>query len=165
MFTIELKDDEITAALARLSHALGDLTPVMQDIGEFLVESTKRRFESGAAPDGTPWAAKSPTTIEAYERRGDRVDFRPLFGPSGRLSREVNFRAGPDEVEVGSSLIYAAVMQGGATKGAFGTTSRGGAIPWGTIPARPFIGLSDTDQAAVLDIVSEWLEDVALSAK
>ena len=91
MFTIELKEDEISAALARPSHALGDMTEVMQDIGEYLVESTKRRFESGAAPDGTPWAAKSPTTIDAYERRGDRVDFRPLFGPS--VHRSFRYRS------------------------------------------------------------------------
>jgi len=30
-------------------------------------------------------------------------------------------------------------------------------IPWGDIPARPFLGLSDEDRSGILDIVSEAL--------
>lgn len=54
-------------------------------------------------------------------------------------------------------MVYAAVMQGGAAQGAFGRTSRGGPIPWGNIPARPFLGLSDSDRAGVLEIIAEYL--------
>lgn len=161
MITVELKEDEITAVLDRLSRSLTDMTPVMQDIGELLVESTKQRFGEGVAPDGTSWAPKSETTIEAYKRRGDRVDFRPLFGPSGRLSSEIFSKAGADSVEWGSSLIYAAVMQFGAAKGEFGRNARGGSIPWGTIPARPFLGLSDADRTMVMETISEWLDKAA----
>lgn len=164
MIRIELKDDQVRAALARIAGAMTNMTPVMQDIGEVLVEGTKRRFNDGTDPDGNPWAPKSPTTIEAYRARGDSVSFRPLIGPTRALSTTIHYVAGANQVEFGTNRIQAAVMQGGAAKGAFGRTSRGAPVPWGNIPARPFIGLSDTDRTNVIDIVEEWLEGVASGA-
>jgi phage virion morphogenesis protein len=161
MITIEIKDDAIAAALARIAAALTDLKPVMRDIGESLIESTKIRFVQGVDPDGSPWAPKSPTTIETYRARGDSVGFRPLIGPTRTLSTTIHYIAGSSQVEVGSSRIQAAVMQQGAAKGAFGRTSRGAPIPWGAIPARPFLGLSDEDRAALADLVAKWLDGAA----
>lgn len=161
MLRIELKDDEVTAGLARLGAAMSNLAPVMEDIGEVLVENAKARFAAGVDPAGNAWAPKSAVTIEAYRRRGDSVSFRPLIGPSRALSTTVHAVAGSSSVEIGSTRIQAAVMQQGAAQGAFGRTRRGGPIPWGRIPARPFIGLSEQDRTAILDIVADWLEGVA----
>jgi phage virion morphogenesis protein len=160
MIRIDLTEDEITAALERLSRSLTNTTPVMQDIGELMVRSTKQRFPEGRSPDGAAWLPKSPTTLAAYQARGDRMDFRPLFGPSGRLSSEIFYEVGPGggSVEVGSNLIYAAVMQFGAAQGAFGATSRGGPIPWGPIPARPFLGVSEEDRTNILATIDDWLQ-------
>jgi len=161
MITIELKEDEVAAVLNRLSKALTDMTPVMEEIGDMLINSTKERFKEGIAPSGSKWAPKSQTTIDAYRQRGDRVDFRPLFGPTGRLSSEISRVATDQSVEIGSNLIYAAVMQFGAAKGAFGSTKKGGAIPWGRIPARPFLGISEQDRANLIATVDEWLARVS----
>lgn len=157
MIRVEYNSEAVSAGLERLARGLSDTTPAMQEIGEYLVVSTKDRFPSGKAPDGSPWAAKSQTTIARYLAQGDRVDNRPLFGPSGQLSSTIHYRAGRDQVAVGSALIYSAVMQFGAGQGAFGATSRGSPIPWGDIPARPFLGLSDADEGALIDIVEEYL--------
>jgi len=155
MITIEIDDREIQAALRRLQQQIGDLTPVMQQIGEYLVQSTKDRFARGEAPDGTPWAPNSPVTLA--RKKGNR----PLIGESGRLSNEIYPRAGRDFVEVGSAPEYAAVQQSGARKGQFGKTRRGAPIPWGDIPARPFLGLSDDDRREILDILADALREAA----
>lgn len=165
MIRVELDDAEVKAALERLDAGLGDLTPVMQDIGEYLMEATKRRFQAGTGPDGSAWAPTSQTTMDAQAARGDRPDPRPLIGPSKTLSTTINYQAGPDRVEVGSPAIYSAVHQFGAAKGAFGATARGASIPWGDIPARPFLGIAAEDRAAIVDIVEEWLEGVATGAR
>lgn len=60
------------------------------------------------------------------------------------------------------------MMQFGAEQGAFGaifTTDERGRdhshlIPWGDIPARPFIGLSLADEASIHDIVAEFLQAI-----
>ncbi|MBJ2150613.1 phage virion morphogenesis protein [Paracoccus sp. IB05] len=118
MYTVEINTEAVSAALERLARGLDDTTPAMQEIGEYLVKSTKDRFPTGKAPDGSAWAAKSQTTIARYLARGDKVDNRPLFGPSGQLSSAIHYRAGRSQVRVGSALIYAAVMQFGAEQGA-----------------------------------------------
>ncbi|MFD1342889.1 phage virion morphogenesis protein [Litorisediminicola beolgyonensis] len=164
MIEVELKDDELQRVLERLSRAVTDMTPAMQDVGELLVDSTRQGFASGASPDGTPWAPKSQATIDAYRRRegkgpNARIDFRPLFGPTGSLSSTIFSQAGPTSVEWGSPMIYAAVMQFGAEKGAFGTMSNGSPIPWGRIPARPYLGLSDEDRSNIAATLEEWISD------
>lgn len=168
MYSVEFKSEAAEAALARLEAQLGDLTQVMNEIGEELLESTERRWQEGVAPDGTPWAPNSPATLAAYKKRGQRVDPRPLFGPNVSgvpLRRTVFHTYGRDYVELGTNAIQAAVMQFGAKKGAFGSyqVNLGGrsvtaSIPWGDIPARPFLGLSEQDEANILSLVAEYLD-------
>lgn len=161
MIPVEINQDTITPALRRLQALLTDMSPVMLDISEYLLVSTKERFAEGRSPQGVAWAPKSASTLAAYRARGDRADPRPLFGPSGALNTTISRAAGPDWAEVGSNMIYAAVMHYGAPEGAFGSTARGSPIPWGSIPARPFIGLSQADEANILEIVGDWMARVA----
>lgn len=158
MYRIEINDEQIAVRLGQLASGMDDMTPAMQEITEFLIVTTKDRFPAGVAPDGTPWTPKSPTTLAAYAARNDRTDPRPLFGPSGMLSSNIFGVSTPTSSEVGSPMIYAAVMQFGAGQGAFGTNRRGSPIPWGIIPPRPFLGLSDTDRAGILDIAAEYID-------
>lgn len=160
MYTVDFNDG-FTPVLDRLSAHLGDMTEVFQDLGELLVQQTKDRFPTGTAPDGSKWAPKSKATLAAYgARKSNRVDPRPLFGPTGRLSSEIFYQAAPHGVTWGSNMIYAAVMQFGAAKGAFGTAANGSPIPWGDIPARPYIGLSDEDRSAVTAELERWLAGI-----
>lgn len=156
--TITYDDAEALAYLGQLSARLGDLTPVMQDLGEYLVTSTKGRFGTSTAPDGTPWAANSLTTLALYGRmfKGAAkavANKQPLIGESKRLSGEIHALATASSVTVGSSMIYAGVQQFGAAKHSLGPVS-----PWGNIPARPYLGLSATDRGNVLDIVRGYLD-------
>ncbi|NCM96143.1 MAG: phage virion morphogenesis protein [Rhodobacterales bacterium] len=163
MIRVGITRDEVTPMLDRLSEAMIDMTPVMAAIGSMLSESTMKRFQEGNDPDGNPWAPKTAATLAAYEKRKQTIDLRPLFGPSNSLNSTISFSVGADgaSVEIGSNLIYSAVMQGGAAQGAFGRTVRGGPIPWGNIPARPFLGISEQDEADLISLAEEWLGRVA----
>jgi phage gpG-like protein len=174
MIRIDIDDRELRAALGELLRRVQDPTPALRDIGEYLVASTRRRFAEGRAPDGTPWAPNSPVTVMRYlsrfggsfRRRGGGLTKRgqaraaakrPLIGETRRLSSEIAYRLIPGGVAVGSSLEYAAVQQLGARRGQFGRTRRGAPIPWGDIPARPYLGISQADSSAILDIISQYL--------
>lgn len=152
MIRIRLDDGEVSAAFGRAAAALGDLTPLMTKVGEYLVDATRQRFPAGTAPDGTRWAPKKPSTTAAQARRGDPPDPRPLFW-RGDLAK-TTMQAGPASVEVGSNRIYAAMMQFGGRKARF-------AHLWGDIPARPFLGLSAEDRTAILDLIAEEIEAAA----
>lgn len=158
MLRVEFNASEARAALGRAKAALGDLTPLHRDLKEYMIEATRKRFSSGVAPDGSRWAPKARSTIEHYERLGygGMAKTRTLY-LIGRLSREIVGQAGKDGAVIGSNLIYAAVMQEGAAKGAFGTDRRGRPLPWGNIPARRWLGLSPKDEAEIVAIAEEHM--------
>lgn len=169
MITIQFDDKQSRQVFARLAASAKNPRPVLEEIGELLLDSTKQRFGTSRAPDGTPWAKNSSTTIlqylarykSSFSKRDGRMtkkgaerasSKRPLIGETGDLSRQIFKRVDDNHtLFVGSTMIYAAVQQFGAKKGAFGKA------PWGDIPARPFLGISDQDHRSILDTVSDYL--------
>lgn len=166
-FTIAIDDEQVLAALARLRRRTDNLGPVLKAIGEDLVESTKQRFATGAGPDGTPWAANSAVTISRYlgltkgnykkdgelsKKGATRLGAKkPLTGETLSLGSQIRYQVRGNVLEVGSSMEYAAMQQFGGTKAQFPNL-------WGDIPARPFLGLSAADKAAIDETIAEYLD-------
>jgi phage virion morphogenesis protein len=159
MIRIEFNASAVFDRLEQARTTLDDMTPIHQDIAEYMVKATRGRFRTSTAPDGTRWREKSPTTLAAYLRRGDGNRPKPLIGPSGRLGKEIASLVTRDAAEIGSALEYSGVMQDGAKKGAFGKTRTGRPVPWGDIPARVWLGISAEDERNILDIVDEHLDE------
>lgn len=131
--------------LQRLIDAGGNPRPALLEIGEDLVDSTKARFNPGIGPDGVPWARNSEETIRRKGRDKPLVHL-------GTLMEQIHYQlSGDDTLEVGSSMVYAAMHQFGGTKAEFPHL-------WGDIPARPFIGISDEDEEKIIDLFNDYLE-------
>ena len=151
---VTVDDAEARAALNRKLAAGSDMTPLMRDIGEHLLNSTRERFVAQKAPDGTPWAPLSETT-----KRRKRRNIGKILTESGVLRGQgLVYRAERLAVAIGSPLIYPGTHQFGAAAGAFGS-SGARPIPWGDIPARPFLGLGDADEGEVSRLVNRWLAE------
>lgn len=157
MLRIEFNHSAATEAIRRAIAALENPQPVYEEIGEYLIEQRRQRFIRGTDAWGRAWAAKSPATLERYRRLGYGSLTRPLIGPGRALSRQIKKFVSRDGVVIGSALIYSGVMQRGARRGAFGTDRRGRPLPWGDIPARPWIDLGDDEGAEIVTIVEEHL--------
>lgn len=168
LIKVDVTTDTITAKLAEAVRALDDLTPLMQDIGELMVVRTKQNFADGTGPDGTAWAPRSQTTLDAYARRGDTPKGGPLVGVTKALSTTISYEVDADGVNWGSNMVYAAVMQLGAQQGQFGARigkNKNGrdffmTIPWGDIPARPYLGVGPEDETAILETIEDYLGDL-----
>jgi phage gpG-like protein len=180
---VEIEDRHVQAALGALAGRLEHPDGLMAQIGEALVDSTKRRFPTSRSPSGDRWAPDRAVTITRYiqarygktgrafskHRTGALTKFglgaamvkRPLIGETKRLSSEIFYEAGSTEVRIGSSLKYAAAQQFGMKRGYAGRTRRGSPIPWGTIPPRPFLGVSSRDRETVLGLIRDWLAEGA----
>jgi phage virion morphogenesis protein len=139
-------------------------------IGEALVSSTIQRFNEQRSPDGQPWAPLAANTVAPrkadYTKRGrlrkpaeQRIKNRKILIQSARLRNSISSRASGTQVAVGTNVVYAPTHQFGAKQGDYGQTSRGAPIPWGDVPARPFLGISDSDQAEIERILMSDLED------
>ncbi len=166
-FTVTVDDEQVLAALARLRGRTDNLGPVLKAIGGDLVESTKQRFATATAPDGTPWAANSAVTISRdlgltqgnYKKDGSlskkgearQSGKKPLTGETGALAGQIHYQVNGNVLEVGSSMEYAAMQQFGGRKSEFPHL-------WGDIPARPFLGLSAADKSAIEETVADYLD-------
>ncbi len=140
---VEIEAAEVLAKLQQLEKSTADLGPVLLAIGETLTESTKQRFASGTGPDGKKWDANSEVTIERKGRD------QPLI-EEGSLGEQISYAVDGNQLEIGSSLEYAAMQQFGGTKDEFPHL-------WGDIPARPFLGISDDDAKEILEIVESQI--------
>lgn len=165
-FTANIDDAQVMAALRRMRQKTDNLSPLLKAIGEDLVESTKQRFSTAAAPDGTPWKANSEVTISRYlglsrgnfkkdgteSKKGAsrRASKKPLTGETGSLGKQIDYQVSGNVLEVGSTMKYAAMQQFGGRRSEFPNL-------WGDIPARPFLGLSSSDKAQIELTVIDYL--------
>ncbi|MCW9041740.1 MAG: phage virion morphogenesis protein [Pseudopelagicola sp.] len=130
-------------AIRRLSRLEGFAMAELADgAGAILESSTRDRFDTKLAPDGTPWEPWS----EAYDET--REDWHSLLVEEGGLRDSIASYSSGTEVEVGSNLIYAAHQH-------FGGDETGSGIP-----ARPFLGISDQDESDLRELVTGRLEDL-----
>ncbi len=111
-------------------------------IGAEVESQTRRRIEEGGPdPDGTPWEEWS----DAYA--GTRHAGHSLLVGEGDLLDSIQFITRGAEVEVGTNLIYGAIHQFGGDEVGM------------NIPARPYLGLSPDNEADLLGVVEDFIEE------
>jgi phage virion morphogenesis protein len=159
MIKITVEKDTITAALTGLAEGFADTSPLMADFAQYLYNDARERFARESAPDGSVWAPRSQTTLDAYRRQGS--PWGRILQKEGPLLDSLATRSGNGFVEIFVNQPYARAMQFGAAKGAFGKTKRGAPIPWGNIPARPFLGFEEPQIDAMTEIISKWIQGLA----
>ena len=147
MLTITADDKAFRDSLAQLYRGMGNLTPVMQSIGMELESRISGRFESRTDPSGNAWAPWAQSTVDSYPDGGNRR----LLDRYGDMLASLIHQADATSVRVGFGQPYAAFHE------------------WGTehMPRRgllfsdPDAGtLAEGDEAAVLDILGVWLDDL-----
>lgn len=145
---IEIKVDssEINQLLGRLMGRMGDMSPVMLAITGVMSDATERAFKNEADPvTGAKWPQLTDDTVTM---RGGNA--HPILQVTGQLASSVQTDYGKSYAEISTNKIYAAMHQFG------GTTSPKSRIPNKPIPARPFLGLSPSDEQEILDIIGQF---------
>lgn len=148
-----------------------NMRPVLAEIGDDMIESTKQRFTTATAPDGSAWAPNSESTMARYsenfarKKNGEftkanaaKIAGKKPLTQGGHLGNRITYQLGDGTVSIGSSMVYAATQQFGAKSGEYGFgiyATRNGSfpIPWGDIPARPFLGASESDKANIVELI------------
>lgn len=151
----DLDDLRVIFDLDQIASAGEDMFPLMDAIGRVLVNGAVERITStNIDPDGIPW----PQSFRAEVFGG------PTLHATGNLARSITSAPEAREVTVGSNLIYAGVHQDGAIIRA---KTAGGLLfmladgeevvvseVW--IPRRPYLGVSDGEQADIADLTVAW---------
>jgi phage gpG-like protein len=176
---IEVKLDRhrLQLILDRLHDRVGDLRPYFNMLGNIGMASIRRNFEVGGRP--VRWKPLSPVTI-ARRIKENKWPGQILIR-RGRLLRSISHRARKDRVIWSAKTVYAALQHFGARKGQFGrarvqvrghfrkSKTGGGkrfvqphfrtmSIPWGDVPARPYMLLQPEDLNNMADRLLEMWE-------
>ncbi len=158
---VAMDDAAVRQVFARLAALDGDQTTLMQKIGAQLRLHVDERFEDGKGPSGLPWKKSR----RAQERGGSTLI------ESGRLLGSMTYVAAPRSVEIGTNVEYAAIHQFGGTIRA--KTPKGLRFKVGgawrrmmqvTLPARPFLGISQDDRDEMEAIVADHLAQLGKPA-
>lgn len=182
---VTVDDRTVLTVLGQLVAASRDLRPALSDMGAALVASTQARFRAQQAPSGAAWAPLAPSTVRG-RRKGKGAGSAQALLDTGRLRNSITRRVlDRTALLVGTNVEYAAVHQFGHTfqraarsqYAYFRQDKRTGEVGRRfvkksrsnfkqgvtigahaqTIPARPFLGLSASDETTVLGILTRHL--------
>lgn len=164
MINIEIENaEQVNVQLLRLLERTGDLSPLMADMGEHMVNSTHDNFENSMSPDGARWQANSATTFGGMLGQSDTnasgrlnsrgagrvMNKRPLIA-NHTLMQSIHYEAASTGVTIGTNVVYGAMMHYGGNKAEYPQL-------WGDIPARNYLGASDADVTVLLDMAVNYL--------
>ena len=149
MTTRLIADPRVRRTLDRLSHL--DTTKLLDSLGQLVEGQVQRRIvRTKESPDGQPWAPLSDSYAQWKRGVKPRVGILQF---DGHLRDSVQHVVHHDAVEIGTNLKKAPTHQYGDTRTAFGKYEV-------TIPARPFLGLSDQNRDGVEATTVDWLRRV-----
>lgn len=179
MLEVSIDTSPVGKGLDDLVERLGNLTTPLNDIAEYLHQSTDNRFRQQVAPDGSPWAPLAPSTLA--RKKGSRI-----LRDKGTLQDTLRHSVSNNELSFGTDRPYGAIHQfggkiehaarsqqvyfrqgkDGSVGNRFVKKSKSNFAQWVTrgesatdITARPYLGLSSEDETEILAIVGDYLTE------
>jgi phage gpG-like protein len=136
------------------------LRPILTNIGQIMLDSTEKNFESGGRPKWEPLKAIT-LILRSHYKRGIGRPRKGVFASgfvggtdplifTGRLKNANRMKLYPNKVEVGPfGVDYAQVQQEGGFGVLFGKRTR--------IPARRFLRLTPEEKQQIREEVENYL--------
>ena len=143
---IKIDNQEVNQRLLELAHKGENLRPLMKNIAGVLAYSTEENFANEGRPD--KWLDLSEQTKKQRKKTGHWPG--QILQVSGQLASSISTYYDNETAIIGSNLDYAAIHQLGGQAGKNKSVS---------IPARPYLKLSDDDFVEILDISTGFLID------
>jgi phage virion morphogenesis protein len=143
--------------LADILGRLKNKRELMARIGQYMVRSTQMRInKTKLDPDGVPWAPLTQATEEIKARDG--VHPQDILFHWGTLANSIYVKWTTDSTtevtanttRYGASKNYAPYMQ-------YGVGRTGGRIKGKSIPARPFMGISEQNKKIIMKMVNSYV--------
>jgi len=157
---MKIDDSELDVVLGRIIDRCNDKRAALKTIGAIGRESIRTNFMQSGRP--VKWQPSKRSTDQSLPGRDGSI-----LRDTNRLMNSITSSVQKDSVIIGTNVEYAAVHNFGVKKFSFGTfaarvrsherVSRSGTrytvkaherrvrLPWGDIPARPFVLLQDED--------------------
>jgi len=137
MIKFHVNTTRVESRLAKMKSNASNTGQLLNDIGGYMLRTTQQeRFGKESDPDGRKWKPLSP----GYKRIKDMLrPGRPILEFDGKLKGSLKVVIEGDQVSVGTDVEYGVKHQRG----------------FGKMPARPFLGINETDTEEILGIVTK----------
>ena len=122
-----------------------NLRPLMKNIAGIMATATEDNFKNEGRPD--KWVDLSETTKNQRQKIGKYPG--QILQVSGQLASSVSTAYDDNSAVIGLNLAYAAIHQLGGQAGKNKKT---------TIPARPYLKLTDDNFEEIFDEINKFLE-------
>ena len=183
--TLEFVGREALAAIHAAADALAEPTALQRDLGELLLIIHQARFRAQVSPEGTAWQALSPRYLKRKPKNRDKV-----LTLDGTLRNTLRYQIVGGDLLFGTDRPYGAIHQFGGQlerqarqstvyfnqaksgevgnrfvkkdKSNFAQDVKVGAYTI-SMPARPWLGVGETDMPRLLERVQAFL-DSAISS-
>jgi len=140
MLRIEVNQSgSLAGLLQQVTRRIEDQARPLEEAGDLIVDSIRKRMERGGDP------AFAPLKASTLRKKGQNPV--PLAG-SGALRRSLFWSVQDGKLVVGSHSPYAAIHQFGG---------RTGRNHKSRIPARPFLTITRADRSAVAALIGDHL--------
>lgn len=143
---IEIKIDnkKVEKALLEIAQKTSNLRPLMKNIAGIMADSTEENFKEEGRPK---WKDLSEKTKTARKKTGHYPG--QILQVSGQLALSVTTQYDDSSAVIGSNKVYAAIHQLGGQAGKNKKT---------TIPARPYLSLTNVEYEEILSLVENYLK-------
>ena len=145
-------NERIQRALRELAETINPQMKerLMGGIGADYVDFVKTEvFDKQRSPQRKKWAKLKPSTINLKRWSGNTRGAEFVGTWTGDLVESIKFRVVGDSVLIGSDLYYAPYFHFFVKRGESGH-------PWGDIPARPFLGVSERADKRILKVMNKF---------
>ena len=141
---IKLDNKAVEEALLEVAKKASDLRPLMKNIAGIMADSTEENFKEEGRPK---WKDLSEKTKTARKKTGHYPG--QILQVSGQLALSVTTQYDDTSAVIGSNKAYAAIHQLGGLAGRNKKT---------TIPARPYLSLTNDEYEEILSLVENYLK-------
>ena len=143
---VKIENKEVEEALLELASRTENLRPLMKNIAGILASSTEENFKNEGRPE--KWTDLADIT----KKKREKIKKWPgqILQVEGQLAGSVNTQYDNESAVIGSNKEYAAIHQLGGQAGRNKKVS---------IPARPYLKLTDDDFDEILHETNKYLYD------
>lgn len=142
---IQIKAEDAAGRLDQIAQRAANMRPAYQAIGNYLVGETQDRIKRETSPDGSRFQSLAAATVQ---RKAAKGKIRKILQEEGNLVGTIAAQVQGAGVAIGSNLPYSAIHQYG------GRAGRGRKV---TIPARPYLGVNEADEAEIVGLIEDHL--------
>lgn len=149
---IIISDSHLRAALAARVLGLKHAGPLMAALALDMHGGVEDVLDAQGTPKWRGLSTK--TTIPARRARGTWPG--KMLQVTGQLASSIQPDSSDSVAQVSTNLAKAKTLHFGAKQGQFGRSKRNGPLPWGNIPARPFMVITQKTKGVMLARTIKW---------